>query len=191
MLDAIKEILENLIKLAQFKSDYDQKVFKNHIDPIYKNLHIIVRNYHEILSDLKRQLQKTTISQTSAHKIVSTLIERRREHELIRAELKRYAKALEENTRAKEVQNFAKAVFDVLDIEPVTSEMISKLVQKSPPRTNTATTSLAWDLSKILPPSATSVRGAIGLIGYYEKEIDRLWDVASQRYYELRTRYMK
>jgi hypothetical protein len=189
MLEAIQEILENIIKLAQFKSDYDRKVFETHIDPIYKNLHIVVDNYREILKDLNTRLQEPGLSQEAARKIVSGLIEQRRKHAIARAELKRYAKALKENTRSKEVQNFAAAVFDILDIEPVTSEMIEQFSDK--PKTRTATTSLAWDLSHVLAPSTGSLRGVFGLIRHYETKIDGLWDVASQRYYELRSRYLK
>jgi len=191
MLDIIHEILENLLKLAQIKSDKDKNIFDSHIDPIYRDLQLVVANYREILGDVRKQLRENPVSQASTRKIVSNLIEQRKEQAVIRAELKQYAKSLKENTQIREVQNFASAVFDILDIEPVTSEMISQFVQKSPPKTSTATTSLVWDLSKVLHPSPISLRGALSLIKHYEKKIDTLWEVVSQRYYDLKVKYLK
>jgi hypothetical protein len=190
MLGAIQDILENLIKLAQFKSDSDRKVFETHVDPIYQDLKVIVANYHEILREIKITIQETVISPDSSRSIVSMLIERRREHEMTRAEVKRYANALKVNYHSKEIQEFATATFNLLNIEPVTVEMIQCFKETPPPKLKTATTSLIWDLSKVLPPSADSPRGALSLIRHYEKEIDDLWEAASQSYFELRTRYL-
>lgn len=184
-------ILDNLVKLKQFKSDSDRKLFENHIAPIYNDSRTIIDNYHEILRDVQAKLKETDFSQTSTHTIILMLVQRREEHERIRGEVKKYSKTLTRGNYSKDIQIFATAVFNLLNIEPVTTEMIQCFMLKPHPKTKTATTSLIWDLSKVLEANSNSQKAALSLVKHYIKEIDEHWDTVSESYFELRAKYLR
>ena len=190
MIDIFLKIIDDLEKLTRLKIDFDRKMFEDHIDPIYKDLKLIVDNYHSILKDVKNSLQETDFSRASTNRIVSMLIERRQEYGRVRGEIKRYSKTLKENNNRDDIQKFAIATFDLLNVEPVTMEMIENITGKQPPKATNATISLIWDLTRI-PITPSSQKGVLGLVKFYSKEIDRHWDIVSQYYFELRTKYLK
>ena len=184
-------ILDNLVKLKQFKSASSQRLFENHIDPIYTDLRTIIDNYHEILRDVRIRLQEVSFSQSSTRSIILTLVQRREEHERMRGEIKKYSKALTDGNYGKDVRAFATAVFNLLNFEPVTTEMIQCFMVKPLPKTQTATTSLIWDLSKVLEANGNSQKAALSLVKHYTKEINEHWDIVSEIYFELRAKYLK
>lgn len=104
--------------------------------------------------------------------------------------MKRYSKILGENNNRNDIQKFAGTVFDLLNIEPVTKEMIRGLAEKRTSQSPaTAATSLISDLTKVsITPE--SKRRALALIGIYKKKIDYHWDLASRAYYSLKTKYL-
>lgn len=192
MIDIIFRLvdkLEGLDGLIRLKHDVNRNFFADHVDPIYKDLGIVVENYHSILDEVNAVLHGFDFSKESGSRIVSMLIKRRKEHERTRESLKRYSKILGNNHNRGDIQKFAGAVFDLLNIEPVTIDLIRGLAEKQTPRTSTATTSLISDLTKIsITPE--SQRRALVLIGHYKKKIDHHWDLASRAYFQLRTKYL-
>lgn len=182
--------LEGLDGLIRLKHDINRNLFKDHIDPIYKDLGVIVDNYHSILDEVNGVLHNFDFSKESGSRVVSMLIKRRKEHEQTRESLKRYSKILADNNNRNDVQKFAETVFNLLNIEPVTVEMIRGLADKRTPQSSaTATTSLISDLTKVsITPE--SKRRALALVGIYKKKIDYHWDVVSRAYYALKTKYL-
>ena len=184
------EQLEGLDGLIRLKHDINRNLFKDHIEPIYKDLGVIVDNYHSILDEVNGVLNDFDFSKESGSRVVSMLLKRRLEHEQTRESLKRYSKILGENNNRNDIQKFAGTVFDLLNIEPVTKEMIRGLAEKRTSQSPaTAATSLISDLTKVsITPE--SKRRALALIGIYKKKIDYHWDLASRAYYSLKTKYL-
>jgi len=188
MIDILK-LMDKVESLIRLKHDINRNLFTDHIEPIYRDLGIVVDNYHSILDEVNTVLRDFDFSKESGSRIVSMLIKRRKEHERTRESLKRYSEILGENNNRGDIQKFSGLVFDLLSIEPVTIEMIRGLADKQTPRTSTATTSLISDLTKIsITPE--SQRRALILIGHYKKKIDHHWDLASRSYFALRTKYL-
>ena len=188
MIDTLLSIVDNLTKLTQYKYEIDRKAFENHIEPIHDSLQKIVMNYQAILTDVINNLQMNDYSPAASKEIISMLTKRRMEYEQTRIGMKKYSKVLKEKNLGKEVQKFASATFNLLDIEPVTPEIIKHFPSERPSRTKTAASSLIFDLKKM--HDTDSKRGILSLAKYYKKEINKHWDSVNQSYYELRIKYL-
>ncbi len=191
MIDIFLRVVDNLVKLTQFKFDIDRKVFENHIEPIYTDLKKIVDDYHTILKDVINSIQTSDLSQSPPKDIISMLSKRRSDYAQMRDGVKKYSKVLKESKCSKDIQKFAAATFDLLDVEPVTPEVIKYFTDKKISRTKTAASSLIIDLTKIHDNSPSSKRSVLSLAKYYTKEIDKRWENVSQSYYELRIKHLK
>lgn len=189
VMDIFLKSIERLDGLVRLRHDLNRTIFTDHVDPMYKDLALIVDDYHAILEDVRNVLQEFDFSKGSGSHIVSMLIKRRQEQEGRRQNLRRYSMSLKENNRRDDVQKFAAAVFNLLNIEPVSVEIIQNLAGRRTPRLSTATTALISDLTKIsITPE--SQRRALILINHYKKKIDWHWDLVSQAYFDLRTKYL-
>lgn len=187
MIEAFLKSIERLESLIRLKNDSKRAIFVDHVDPIYREVSLIANDYQTILADIRNELQQFDFSKGSGSQIISMLVKRRREHERTRESLKKYSVSLKQNNRRDDIQKFAVAVFGLLNIEPVTIEMIQDLASKQTPRLSTATTSLISDLTKVsITPE--SKRRALILINHYHKKIDKHLDLVTEAYFDLKTK---
>jgi hypothetical protein len=120
---AVSRILEHLGKYDD--AEVDRRFFEDHIEPMYKDLKVVVKDYQEVLSDVEDQL----VSLAPVQSVIQILVERRQKYALMRAEIVKYADLL--NTRRpaqvdrgtySSERSFPSAVLRLITSEPATGE---------------------------------------------------------------------
>src|SRR5262249_55234711 len=96
MVDAIIRVIDRLIQLVEIRKRFNRQMFEDHIDPIYKDLQIVIDDYREIILAIETILNRGVKPQ----KVLEELITRREKYARVRDEIKKYAEALA-NAKAK------------------------------------------------------------------------------------------
>jgi len=183
MVDAIIRVIDRLIQLVEIRKRFNRQMFEDHIDPIYKNLQIVIDDYREIILAIETKLNRGVKPQ----EVLEELITRRERYARVRDEVKKYAEALA-NAKAKlneHVYEFARSSRDLFLFEPTMQ------LRASPIRS--ALSSLIDDLAYAIEHPDSCGPHVIGrvLIGRYKAGIAYHWDDISSKYFQLRAEYLK
>lgn len=116
MLELVLMLLREIEKLAKYRGEFDEKFFKNHVDPIYAKLESVVPDYRRMFDAAAENLAD---ADTEVEQVISDLRRDRRRFAETRESLRSAAAAVRQHRFAsQDVQDFCEYSLAVVTRDP-------------------------------------------------------------------------
>jgi predicted protein tyrosine phosphatase len=114
-MEIILKLIEKLGELLIISRKRHRTLFEDHIQPIYSMVEEVTNNYLHIFEYTRKQLEDDTINLSE---IVSTLLEHRKECELVRRKLEKYSKAMKRMKCRDDIEEYAYLCLWLVHVHP-------------------------------------------------------------------------